>query len=318
MNPDNNFKTEIEEASEELFISYYEQNIIPLVEENNRIKDMFRSKFWAFLWGGCFLYGLCVLIVLFRYLIYGYKIDGEYIFFITLLALGSVCWPLYCYSKAQKNNLFEAILKYYRNWQINTDRNAEICKTDIVPLHDNCSVLQSLTGWHEDNKIDMSEVAFSKNIKLYKWQFEKQVSKGILIDIKFNQKINNDLYLFDKAGFYKKNTYSDLPNISKVIMVPAANYFRIFCADEEFAKDMLPLVFFERILDMKYVFGAKAIYLEMRENFVRIYLEGAYLYFNCDGLWNKFVDQKEFVSLNKKINQILLVTHIVNTLRNSQ
>lgn len=309
-----NDKDKIVEASEELFIDYYEQNIVPLAEENNRIKDMFRSRFWAYLWGALFLYGLCVLIVLFRYLIYGYKIDGEYIFFISILACCSIFWPLYCYNKASKNDLFMETLRFYRNLHINED--TEINKAAVVPQYDNYKVLVSLSGHYNDNDIYAHEVVFTKDVKFYKWQFQRKISKGILIDFKFKQKIKNVAYLFEKNGFYNKNKYSDFVNISKDILIPAANYFRIFSDDIEFAKNFMPSVFFEQILDTKYIFGAKSVYIEIKDDYMRIYLEGARLYFCYNNLWSKFVNQQEFINLNKKISQILLFMHIVDTLRN--
>jgi hypothetical protein len=96
-----------------------------------------------------------------------------------------------------------------------------------------------------------------------------------------------------------------------------ANFFNIFTDDETFAKDMLPTLFFERILDLKEIFKAAAVNVEIQEDYMHIYLENAQLYFNNQNIWSHHINKDKFVTLNKEMEQALMTAQLVQVLRDA-
>lgn len=312
------FITKVEEDSaEDLFEEYYEKNIVPLVEEENRLKRVFRSRFWGCLWSVCFLLGANMLIVLFRYLMYGYPISVMQIFLVTLVGLAVVSWPLICYYQAPKDDMFGVFLKFFGQWEHSENKEVAVEQMPIVPTYDVVSVPHSIAGSYDGTEIEMNDIHYQHIIKFRNKSFKRTVSKGVMIYVKFNKKINNKLLMFDKRGFRHKSKYPDLINVTDQILIPMANYFHIFSDDETFAKDMLPTLFFERILDLKEFFKASAVYVENQEDYMRIYLENAQLYFNNQSIWSQHIHKDKFVKLNKEMEQTLMTAQLVQVLRDA-
>ncbi|MBR6355979.1 MAG: DUF3137 domain-containing protein [Alphaproteobacteria bacterium] len=312
------FITEVEENSaENLFEEYYEKNIVPLVEEENRLKRVFRSRFWGYLWSVCFLLGVNMLVVLFRYLMYGYPISVMQIFLVTLVGLAVVSWPLICYYRAQKDDMFGEFLKFYGQWQHHENKETAVEQMPLVPTHEIVSVPHSIIGTYDGTEIEICDMLFQNIVKVKNWSFKRTVSKGVMVRVKFNKKINNQLLMFDKKGFRHKNKYPDLINVTDQILIPMANFFNIFTDDETFAKDMLPTLFFERILDLKEIFKAAAVNVEIQEDYMRIYLENAQLYFNNQNIWSHHINKDKFVTLNKEMEQALMTAQLVQVLRDA-
>lgn len=312
------FITQVEETSaEDLFEEYYEKNIVPLVEEENRLKRVFRGRFWGYLWSVCFLLGVNMLVVLFRYLMYGYPISVMQIFLVTLVGLAVVSWPLICYYRAQKDDMFGVFLKFYGPWEHHENQEIEPEQTPIVPVHDVVTMPHNVKGNYDGIDIEMRDMIYQHIVKIKDWSFKRTVSHGVMVYAKFNNKINNKLLLFDKRGFRRKNKYPDLMNVTDQILIPMANLFHIFTDDETFAKDLLPTLFFERVLDMKETFKASAVYVDIQDDFMRIYLENAQMYFNNQNIWSQHTNKNKFVVLNKEMEQTLMTAQLVQVLRDA-
>ena len=312
------FITKVEENStEDLFEEYYDKNIVPLVDEENRLKRFFRSRFWGYLWSVCFLLGVNLLIVLFRVLMYGYPISVSQLILVTTIGLAVILWPLICYYKAPKDDMFGVFLKFYGQWEHQQNKPMEIEQTLIVPEHDTIAALHNVCGNYDGVDIEIRDMIYHKTVKIRNRKFKRTVSKGVMVYAKFNHKVNNTLLLFDKRGFRRKNKYPDLLNVTDRILIPMANLFHIFTDEEMFAKDLLPTLFFERILDMKETFKASAVNVEIQDDFMRIYLENAQMYFNNQNIWSHHTNKEKFVVLNKEMEQTLMEVQLVQVLRES-
>ena len=309
------FITEAEETREMLFEKYFNKNIVPAIEEENRVKEKYRSRFWGYLWSACFLLGANTLIVFFRYLMYHYTINYEQLFLVVLLAMGVIILPIYQYHHLQKTDLFSLFLRFFGNFKHLKEDDLKSTYLPIVPPHETEKVQHSITGNVENNNVQICEMVYQSTMQLKKWKFKRTVSSGVIVDVKFDKKFNNVIYLFDKKGFYRKNKYPDLLNITENIPIPAANYFHIFTKNEDFAKDMMPSVFFEYILDLKEVFKARNLYVQFEENSMRLYLEGAYWYFENNSLRYKSDNKAKFVILYRKISQILEIIQLIKIMK---
>ncbi len=311
-----NFISETEVNEEELLERFLTDTIMPLVKEDNRQKEVFRSRFWGYLWSACFLLGANTLIILFRYLMYGYVINYEQLFLVCLLALAVVVWPLYQYHIISRQSLFDEFLKFYGNYWQQAEYNADLpSKAPIIPPHENYTTVHGIVGNYDSVQIFMYDMIFTKMQRIQKFKFKRMVSSGVMIKIKFSKSFNKRTYLFDESGFYRKNSYTGLENITENVHIPAANYFKIFAEDESYAKDLLPSMFFERVLDMKDTFRAKHLYIQIEDDFMLMYLENASLYFENSGLWHKSIDKEKYFMLHRKMQNTIDVVQIIQAMK---
>lgn len=312
------FVTKVEEIStEDLFEEYYKQTMTPLVDDENHLKRVYHSRFWGTLWAVLFLLSANFLIVLFRYLMYHHPISYAQLFTVTLVAIAVILWPIVFYYKAEKHDLFGTFLKFYGAWQHRKNGQIEIENEIIAPTHDTSVSAHSVSGTYDGVDIELHEVQYQKAIRLKKRQFNHCISRGVMVKAKFNNNIKNKVLLFDKKGFRRKSKFENLINVTDKIFVPVANYFYIFTDDVNFAKDMLSALFFERLLDMKDSFKASNIYVEIQEDYMRIYLQDASLYFDDYDFWKRRVHKNKFVSLNQKMEHTLMAVQLVQVLRDS-
>ena len=63
-------------------------------------------------------------------------------------------------------------------------------------------------------------------------------------------------------------------------------YKSLISYDKDFAQNLLVSLFYETVLDMKDAFEAKHVYIEIKDNFIRVYFEDSALYF--DNYKNQF------------------------------
>ena len=309
------FVSEVEDSEETLFEKYFNETVVPLVEDENTVKETYRSRFWGYLWSACFLLGANTLIVFFKYLMYHYPVNYGQLFLVVMIAAGVLLFPIYQYYRRPKTNLFEVFLNFYGNWKHLKNHEVKLVHSPIIPPHETVSATHNIVADYDKAQIEMRDTVYQSTVQFRKWKFKRTVSAGVIVYIKFDKPFANKIYLFDKSGFYRKSKYPDLNNVTENIHIPAANYFHIFAQDEEYAKDMMPSVFFERILDLKEAFRAKHLYIQIEEDFMRMYLEGAQLYFEDNSLWHKSVDKDKFAVLNQEMSQTLDIVQLVQAMK---
>lgn len=213
--------------------------------------------------------------------------------------------------------MFGTFVKFYGQWEHLENKEVETDNKTIVPAYDKVIVVHSVFGVYDGIEIEMNDTLYQRPFKLGKKEYMHTVSKGVMVRSKFNNEIKNKLLLFDKKGFRRGSKYPEMMNITDQILIPTATLFHIFTDDDVFAKDMLPTLFFERILDMKETFKASAVNIDIQEDYMCIYLENASMYFNNRNIWSQHVNKEKFVVLNKEMEQTLMTAQLVQVLRDA-
>jgi hypothetical protein len=298
-----------------LFDEFYQSTIVPMVEDDNKLKEKYRSKFWGYFWTVIFLMCINLLICCFSFLMYHRPINYEQIFLINMIGIIIICYPIYEYHSLPKQDVFETFLSYYGDWHHIKNSQIPSENSPIVPPHDTMKVKHHVMAEYADYSAELRDTVY-QNISTFKnIHYKRKVSSGVVALIKFKQKFKGKVLLFERKGFYRKNKFPDLENVGNSIPVPIAELFHIFSDNVLFAKDMLPSLFFERILDLKDTFGAKCVYVEMCDDTLRMYFEGSTLYFDHHKIWNKKIDKNKFIQLHDEIEQTLLFKEMIQALR---
>lgn len=307
----------IEKNEEELseFEKYYLSDIVPTVDDVNRFKEKYRSKFWGYFWTVLFLMCVNLLFCFFGYIFNDHPINYEQIFLVNAVAVLIVFWPIYQYHKVPKLDIFDTFLSFYGNWKHLKDIEAPVVNSPIIPPHEFASASHNVSAEYPEWSLNMCDIDYKVAAAIKKIHYKRSVSFGILLSVKLKKNFSGKIYLFDKKGFYRKNKFLDLLNAKDVIAAPLAECFHIFADRADFALNMLPTMFFERILDLKDAYGAKHLYIEMQGNTLRIYFEGAQLYIESNGLWSRKINKEKFVQLNDSIEQTLTFIETVQTLQ---
>ena len=206
----------VEKPEEETdpFEQYYTDNIIPLVEEENKVKARYRSKFWGYLFSVLFLMSANVLIVLFNSLMHKTPISWSQLVLINVIALSFVYLPIYRYNKMSKNDIFDVFLKFYGNWQHLKNSEVKLVHSSIIPEHDAVGSTHNVRGNFGDKIMEIRDTYYTKKNKV--------VSQGVILYATFDKKFKGSLLMFEKGGFYRKNKF---PNL---YLQAEDNYMRIY------------------------------------------------------------------------------------------
>ena len=308
------FITEPDNTQENEFDKYFIEEIVPRIEYANKVKDKYRSRFWGYLWTVVFLMSTNCLVVLFNALIKNGPCNFEQLILINVIAVLLVFLPVYSYYRAPKEDIFSEFLKFYGNWQHTRNGDIKLVHSPIIPKHDSVGATHSIEGNFADTKVQIRDTYYKKRLLLKNLKWYRTVSKGVIVYVTFPSEFSGKLLLFDKSGFYRKNKFPELINIGSEIEIPAANYFKIYTNNKDSAKSILVSLFFEKMLDLKDVFGAHSVYVEMNGNFMRVYLENSTLYFDNYKLWSKKIDKESFLKLDKKFQQTYDFVQMVKVL----
>lgn len=289
------------------FEEYLEKQIVPLIEDNNRLKDTYRSKFWVFFFTIIFIISADILGVLFYAQIYHEPIHFEQLFLFVIVALSFMYWPIFRYKHKSKHNIFAKFLNYYGIWKYKENKHVDLVHSPIIPAHSSVNSPYCVEAQYEGVQVEIRDTIYQKNKN-------KVVSNGVVVYMRFPQNFVSTTLLFDKNGFYRKNKFNNLQNIGNMINIPSSNYFNIFSDDPEVAQKILGSIFFERILDMKDIFKAKNLYVEIHNNLIRLYFENSQLYFDTEKLWSKKIDKNKFKQINDEFEQTALFIELINGL----
>lgn len=304
----------LENQQTDTFEQYFEREIIPLVEEDNRRKDTYRGRFWGAFWSALFIFSANTLWVLFSSLMYGHALNYEQILLVAFVAALIVVWPIYSYYKQPRLDIFEAFLRFYGDWKYKTSGKVRLVHSRIIPQHDDVFAKHNISGTPENIKTEIRDTFYQKDILFRNKTWKRVVSSGVIVYLTFPQKFKADLLVFDKNGFYRKNKFPELTAVEPKLEVPASNYFRCFTDNTEEAQRIIISSFYEAILDLKEVFAAKSINVEIKDNYIRLYLEDSTLYFTNYKFWSRKVDKNKFRQLHGELCKIAEFIQIMKVL----
>ena len=308
------FITENEDKENKAFDKYYNDVIIPLVEENNAIKDKYRGHFWTYLLSAIFLISINALVALYNTLMHKIPLSASMLFLFSFGAFMLVFIPVRNYYKKYQDNIFDVFIKFYGNWEHAKDSEVKLVHSPIIPEHDTVVATHSVKGILSGADIEIRDTEYFKLKHINKLKWNKRVSAGVVLYAELPCKFESQMLMFWKGGFYRKNKFPEMENVTKEIYVPAANYFNIFAQDVEYAKEFLVSAFFENLLNLKDTFGARTMYVEMQDNHIRIYFEGSNLYFDSNKFWSKKVDKNKFLQLNAEFESAFMFVETMNVL----
>ncbi|MCQ2735241.1 MAG: DUF3137 domain-containing protein [Alphaproteobacteria bacterium] len=298
------------------FDQYFEREIIPLVEEDNIRKDVYHGRFWGAFWSALFIFSANTLWVLFNFLMYKHPVNYEQILLVAIVSCLIVAWPIYSYYKQPRLDIFEAFLRFYGTWEYKTSGKVRLVHSRIIPQHDNVFAKHNISGTPENIKTEIRDTYYQKDVLLSNKSWKRTVSSGVIVYLTFPYNLKADILVFDKNGFYRKNKFPELTAVEPKLEVPASNYFRCFTDNTEEAQRIIVSLFYETILDLKEVFAAKSINIEIKDNFVRIYLENSTLYFTNYKFWSHKIDKNKFRQLHAELCKISEFIQILKVLTN--
>lgn len=288
------------------FEQYFEENIVPLVEEENKIKRKYRSQFWGYFFSILFLMSVNVLIVLFISLMHHTPLSWEQLLLVNGAFATLIYIPIYMYNKKPRNDIFDVFLKFYGNWKHSQNTEVKLVHSPVIPKHESVGASHDIVGTFSGISIEIRDTFYTVKSKV--------VSSGVIIYATFPEKFDGSFLMFDRGGFYRKNKFLGHEYYNGKIFIPAANYFNIFVANEKIGEKMFHNLFFENLLDLKDVYKARHMYLQAEENYMRIYLEGSELYIDNYKFWSKMVDKSRFLQMHNELEETYSFVQIVQSL----
>lgn len=293
------------------FTIYYNKEINPLLGDCEIIKSRFKQKFWVFFWSALAINCINILFVLFNVLLREKEFDitdiTTLLFFSTLIVL----YPFYMYKFEDKPNFVEAFFNFFGK---STSKNVcENYMTDSIfmPSGDKLIVCNHVEGTLNARAISLSEIQCLKTIK--KIKVDRCLTKGIHMTLRLP--VNCGHIIFWDKNNYNKN--SDTKNLTEIknTNIPIANYYHIFSDNSDVSNNLISVQFFETLLDIKDVFSASAIDVEIEDDKVDMYIENAkFPLFYKDNLMKLCLQENDFQEAYKIIEKIIVWNETVDVL----
>ena len=296
------------------FERYFQENIEPLVDEDNMIKRRYHGRFWAFFWSVGFFICMNALIALFNTLMHGKPFNYQLLCLVSLCAFSIVFFPIFSYYRHKRTDIFDIFLRYYGDWKHGQHKEVQLVHSPVIPAHDFVSSSHDISSSYQGVDIEVRDTIYTKKIGPSNWNWRRKVSGGVILYLTFPEKFKQTILMFEKNGFMRKNKFNNMQSRTAIIDVPVANYFNIFCSDDEYIRRLLRSSFFESLLDMKDALKAKHVYVEINENYMRVYFENSTLYIDNYKFWSKTLNKEKFRQLNSVLESIFAYIEVFNFL----
>ena len=277
------------------FEQYFSENIEPLIEEENKTKQKYRSKFWGYFFSVIFLLSVNTLIVLFNALMHHKPLSWEQLFLVSFGVMLLVLIPIRSYNKLPKSDIFDAFLKFYGGWEHSKNSHVNLVHSPIIPEHDAVGARHEIKGKFQNSTIEIRDTYYTLKSKI--------VSSGVVLYLTFADKFDGSLLMYDRKGFYRKNKREGYEYYNNRVDIPAVNYFNVFVSSEKIGEQLMHNLFLENLLDLKDAYRARNVYLQAEENYVRVYLEGSEIYIDNYKFWGKMVDKNRFLEMHRELEK---------------
>ena len=300
------------EQESDPFDVYMNEVIIPEVDAANNEKERCRNQFWTYFWTSLFLISVNALVVLYRTLMYHHVLRVDQLIFINLVAVLIVCWPLYSWRKRKKKDVFAVFLKFYGDFECIGEGKEIVDDVDlsVVPAHQTAQTEYHIKGRYNGADIEIRDTVYLNP----RATFAKKAAEGVMLGMNFEQSLDVNMLLFEKHGFYRKSKMPNMLTLNDKINIPAANYFNIFATDAQRPMKFLCSAFFEKVLDIKDVFGARKMYVMAQDRQIKIFLEGCRIYFDNYKLWSRKIEYDKFRRLHKQFEEIFIFIETIQAL----
>ena len=311
------FINQPEEAKTDPFDVYMNEVIVPEVDAANNEKERYRNQFWTYFWTSLFLVSVNALVVLYRALMYHHVLRVDQLIFINIVALLIVCWPLYSWRSHKKQDVFATFLKFYGDFKYLESGKELTDDVDlpVVPAHQTAQAEHHIAGCYSNTKVEIRDTVYTNP----RATGVKNVADGVMIGLDFDETLDVNMLLFEKHGFYRKSKMPNMLTLNDKIDIPAANYFNIFATDAQRPMKFLCSAFFEKVLDIKDIFGARKMYVMMQDRQIKIFLDGCRIYFDNYKLWSRKIEYDKFRRLHKQFEEVFIFIETIQALlRNNQ
>lgn len=291
------------------FDDFFQQNLKPLLEEEGRHRDAFRSRFWLYFGVLCFVNSVNILVVLFRHLMSGHIISYEQLLLLVAFSVLFLWWYAGRAKTIPQTDMLREYIKYYDNLQLQ-EENVFAEKDILFPVKEDLVEQLKISGNFLQFAFELKKIALLKN-KTKQNEIVKN-SGGIMLSYSFKQNLRGTLLMFEKGGVVKQKKYEGLEKTS--LNIPASNYFQIFTDSSKIKNYILVSALFESILDLKEIFKAAKVNLRIKDNQLIIFLQNGKLSYQQSSAWHSVASEKDFENLNLQMEKAETLGEIVGNL----
>lgn len=292
------------------FADFFQQNLKPLLDEDGKRRDAFRSRFWLYFGVLCFVNSVNILVVLFRHLMSGHVISYEQLLLIVIVSALFLWWYAGRAKKIPQNSVLAEYFKYYDNLHLQKEAKISGKKDILFPVAEDLLEQLKISGNFSQFTFELKQTSvLKKNAK----QNETLKNSGsIWLSYTFSQNLHGTLLMFEKGGLSKQKKYEGLEKIS--LNIPASNYFQIFTDSQKIKDYVLVSALFESILDLKEIFKAAKVNLRIKDNQLDVFLQNGKLSYQETSAWHSIASEKDFENLNSQMEKADMLGEVVANL----
>lgn len=300
------------------FDLYYNEKLLPVLQENDNIRRRYFSAFILLVFMGIFFYPL-ILYALFRI-----NLDENDAFIGIILGLSCLvimllCGPLYMYKKKVKPHIMPDFANFFGSFVYRHEGKINdmiIQQSGLFGKYNKSSGDDAFTGIYDGVRISIAEEKLQMLKKDFNnFEVSKNIFRGICILFEMSKNFKGKtIVLKDRKFLNIFNHIAGLQNV-KLEDINFEKYFEVYSDDQIEARYLLTSGFMERIIRLRDLYNGSSIQLSFNCNTLLLAIPTKQNMFEANSFFRSNINKNK---IDMVFEQFYTVCSIVKLLKLNQ
>lgn len=260
----------------ENFENYFKAKISPLLENDEKLRKTYLSRFWLFVLLAAFIIPVCIISIYVANHLFEKNINEGLVFFVAAFFAYLIYSPYKTFKKKVKNNVMQPFARFFEGFSYQSEKplpKEHILKSKIFTSFQNVAAEDCFSGTYSDFGVQICEQSLKDVQSGSKKARQTTVFHGIIISLKLNKKFSAQTLVLKSSGLFGR--FQHLDGFLKIKLDNAAfnSVFDVCTSNENEARHILTPLFLESLLDLKQALKGKSLQASFFENNVLIFVE---------------------------------------------
>ena len=297
------------------FNDYFLKTLKPALEEKEKIRKKYLSKFYLLLTLSLVIIPILTLVLFESEKIFGVEVDSGPFFMVIALVIFILQRPYHSYKKEVKNDIMQLMADYFEGFkylQNNGFSIEELEETLLFKKADIYSSDDSFEGNFENVSVKIAEELLQNIHYTKRGRRTVTVFQGMLIRFKMNKNFQGQTIVLKDAGFLNRfKKFSGLEHVT----LEDPNFekkFEVYSSNQVEARYLLTPLFMERIEKLKNLYEGRSIELSFLDNHVLIAVQTDMDMFEPLSFFKSNINEKKIKRVFEQFLNIFSMIEILN------
>ena len=305
----------MQDNQEQNFDTYYNKKLLPILRENDKIRQRYLLSFWILALMAIIFYPLVIWIILNNYLQEQRNIIG-FILGLSCIIIALLYGPIYFYKKKVKPLILPKIAEFFGQFSYKYEAKIPdtiLRSSDLFSSFDESKGDDYFNGKYQDVEICLAEEKLYKHIYSKKGEEKNiRIFYGICILLEMNKKFQGHIVVKNKQNIVL-NFLNQFGKLKKVYLedVEFNKIFDVWADNQIESRYLLTTAFMERILKLKQVYNGKSIQFSFKDNQLLLAIETKQNMFEANSFFTSNINQAKIKLVFKQFKTILSIIEIL-------